>query len=132
MNKIVTSGPRRLVGDRWHDDSGPLPDSPLEWDPPMTDDEIRAAALADPDAQPIPADRLARMRHRMLARFARDKARMSQEEFASVFKVPIDELRAWEAGQAVPPAMQAYLTVIAADPGSVVVALTKAHLEAAE
>ena len=41
MSKIATSGKRVLVGDSWHDDNGPIPVTPDEWDPPMTEEEIR-------------------------------------------------------------------------------------------
>ena len=40
MSKLVTTGKRYLKDGRWHDDNGPLPDEPREWEPPMTDEEI--------------------------------------------------------------------------------------------
>ena len=41
-----------------------LPPSRTDWDKvmAMTDEEIRARALADPDAQPMTAEELARMK----------------------------------------------------------------------
>lgn len=102
MRKIVTTAPRRLVDDRWHDDTGPLPGSPADWDPPMTDDEVTAAASSDPDAQPLSAERLARMLRRPLARFARHRARMTTADFAARFRLNPDDLAMWEAGKADP------------------------------
>jgi putative transcriptional regulator len=120
MSKIVTSGPRRLVDDAWHDDTGPLPGSPADWDPPMTEDEVMIAALSDPDAQPLSSEQLANMRRRPLARFARQKARMTAQDFAARFRLDPVELDAWETGQSEPPsAIVAYLTIIAADPNGV-------------
>src|SRR6266853_2548111 len=40
MSKLVTTGKRYLEDGRWHDDDGPLPDEPRDWEPPMTDEEI--------------------------------------------------------------------------------------------
>ena len=34
MNTYATTGKRVLKGDIWHDDNGPIPDTPLEWSPP--------------------------------------------------------------------------------------------------
>ncbi len=52
MNKIATAGKRFLKDDRGHDDNGPIPGTPADWDPPMTDEEVTLAALSDLDAQP--------------------------------------------------------------------------------
>ena len=38
---------------------------------PMTDDEVMAAALSDPDAQPLTAAQLARMKHTPRAKIIR-------------------------------------------------------------
>jgi putative transcriptional regulator len=46
----------------------PFPDRPIR---PMTDDEILAAALADPDAQPRTREQLVRMRRRQAPKQAR-------------------------------------------------------------
>jgi hypothetical protein len=57
MNKLVTTGKRYLKDGRWYDDNGPLPDEPLGWEPPMTDEEITVAAKSDPDVPPPPRAR---------------------------------------------------------------------------
>ena len=43
--------------------------------------------------------------------------RLTQEEFSKRFRIPLDALRNWEDGKAVPDAVaRAYLTAIARDP----------------
>ena len=32
MSKLVTTGKRYLKDGRWHDDSGPMPDEPRDWE----------------------------------------------------------------------------------------------------
>ena len=82
----------------------------------MTDAEVTAAALADPDAQPIPPERLARM-GRSFAKVVRHKLRMSREEFAAAYGIPPDILRAWERLEAEPSAVElAYLHAIEREP----------------
>ena len=113
MSKLNTSGNRVLKGDIWHDDNGPLPDSPAEWDPPMTDDEINEAARSDPDNPPLTADQLARMRRISPAKFIRRKLGLSDEQFAKRFRIPLALLRDWERHRAEPDeAALAYLQVI--------------------
>lgn len=131
MNKIVTKGPRRLAGDRWHDDNGPIADHPLEWDPPMTDDEITAAAMSDPDAQPSTDEQLSRMRRAGLAGVIRRRLRLSHDEFEARYHILAETLVAWERGQAAPDAaMLAYLILIDADPDGVAATLTKQRMPA--
>jgi len=92
----------------------PMPDpGPI---PPMTEAEIHAAALADPDAQPLTEENLARMRPVPRAKTLRRALGLTQEEFAARFQIPLGTLRDWEQGRAEPdqPA-RAYLKVIAID-----------------
>jgi putative transcriptional regulator len=92
---------------------------------PMTDDEIIAAALSDPDAQPLmPAD-FARMRRIPRAKIIRRALGLTQQEFAARFCIPLGTLRDWEQGAAEPDSCaRAYLTVIAHNPKAVEAALT--------
>ena len=84
----------------------------------QTDAEIRAAALADPDAQPATPEQLARG-GRPLAKVVRHDLRMSQEEFAAAYGVPLDVLQAWERRTAEPTATEAvYLRLIERNPES--------------
>jgi DNA-binding transcriptional regulator YiaG len=86
----------------------------------LTDEEVRAAALADPDAQPLTEERLARMKRVPQARTLRRALSLTQEEFAARYHIPIGTLRDWEQGRSEPdqPA-RAYLNVIAHDPDGV-------------
>ena len=95
----------------------PFPDAPMR---PMTDEEVHAAALEDPDAQPLTEERLARMKPVPRARTLRRALGLTQEEFAGRYHIPIGTLRDWEQGRAEPdqPA-RAYLRVIAHDPEGV-------------
>jgi putative transcriptional regulator len=83
----------------------------------MTDEEVTAAALADPDARPATAEHLRQARRVPRAKTLRRALHLTQEEFASRYRIPIGTLRDWEQGRCEPdqPA-RAYLTVIARDP----------------
>jgi putative transcriptional regulator len=87
---------------------------------PMTEKEVLAAAMSDPDAQPFTADQLARMKHTPRAKLIRRAFGLTQEEFAAQFQIPLGTLRDWEQGVAEPDqAARAYLRVIASDPDAV-------------
>ncbi|MFZ1105471.1 MAG: transcriptional regulator [Hyphomicrobiaceae bacterium] len=119
---------RRLrKGDRWYavDADGRerlLPERKPDWSrlDAMTDAEVMAAALSDPDAQPLTDAQLKRMRRIPLAKHLRWKLGLSQAEFAKRFHIPLGTLRDWEQHRTEPDqAAQAYLKVIAADAGFV-------------
>ena len=83
----------------------------------MTEEEKRAAALSDPDAQPIIKEKWDRMKRVPRAKTLRRALGLSQEEFAARFHIPIGTLRDWEQGRAEPDqAARAYLEVIASAP----------------
>ncbi len=86
----------------------------------MTDEEVTAAALADPDAQPLTEAQLARMKRVPMAKTLRRALGLTQEEFSARYRIPVGTLRDWEQGRSEPdqPA-RAYLTVIANDPEGV-------------
>ena len=68
----------------------------------MTEAEVMAAALADPDAKPLtPAD-FKRMKRIPRAKIIRRALRLTQEEFAARFRIPLGTLRDWEQGAAEP------------------------------
>ena len=93
----------------------------------MTDEEIVAAALSDPDAQPLTPERLARMKPTSRTRLIRRALGLSQEEFAARFAIPLGTLRDWEQGRKEPDASaRAYLRVIARNPAAVAEALLPA------
>jgi putative transcriptional regulator len=96
----------------------------LEPLPPMTEDEVLAAALADPDAQPVTPEDFARMRRVSRAKIIRRALGLTQEEFAHRFQIPLGTLRDWEQGAAEPDTCaRSYLRVIARNPDAVVEAL---------
>ena len=97
---------------------------------PMTEEEVHAAALCDPDAQPLTEERLARMRRVPRTKTLRRALGLTQEEFAARYQIPLGTLCDWEQGRAEPdqPA-RAYLRAIAGDPEAVRRALRSATFE---
>ena len=113
MSKTSTTGKRYLRNDVWHDDSGQIPGSPADWDPPMTDAERHEAALSDPDCPPLTEEQLSGFRRVSRAKFIRRKLGLSQEEFSKRFRIPLATLRDWEHHRSEPDeAARAYLQVI--------------------
>lgn len=93
----------------------------------MTDEQRHAAAMADPDAQPITEDDLAQGRVRIVPPvfLIRRRLKLSQEEFAAQFCIPVGTVRDWEQRRKEPDAAaKAYLRVIALEPKVVRKALT--------
>ena len=124
MKKIVTTGKRFLKDDIWHDANGPLAGHPGIWDPPMTEDEVMIAALSDPDNLPSTPEQLSRMRRMSIAKRVRWQLKLSQEQFAERFGIPIGTLRDWEQHRSKPDAAaESYLKVIAKNPKAVMKAL---------
>jgi putative transcriptional regulator len=70
----------------------------------MSAEERHAAALSDPDAQPITPETETRMRRTPQVRVIRRALRLSQEEFAARFHIPLGTLRDWEQGRKEPEA----------------------------
>jgi putative transcriptional regulator len=86
----------------------------------MTDEERHAAAMADPDARPMTDEEWARARRVPQVSIIRRAFRLSQEDFAAQFHIPIGTLRDWEQGRKEPDAAaKAYLRVIASEPETV-------------
>ena len=75
---------------------------------------------ADPDNRPLSAADLKRMKRTPQAKIIRRALKLTQEEFAEQFQIPLGTLRDWEQGRNGPDkAATAYLRVIAADPEAV-------------
>jgi len=90
----------------------------------MSEEERHQAALSDPDAPPATAAQLARARRVPTVRALRQKLKLTQEEFAARFHLPLGTVRDWEQGCHRPDkAAQVLLTVIAKDPEAVARAL---------
>jgi putative transcriptional regulator len=131
MSKGRTIGARRL-------EDGTLvevvPDGSVRPFPPdetdwvalrrMTEDEINAAALTDPDNPPRTPEREKHLKRVPQVKVMRRALGLTQEEFAARFQIPLGTLRDWEQGKAQPDqAARAYLRVIARNPKAVVEAL---------
>jgi putative transcriptional regulator len=110
-----------------HEPGDPSIEDHTDWERvnAMTDEEVLAAALSDPDAQPIPAgteEELERigLKRVVNSRRLRDRLGLTQEAFAARYRIPIGTLRDWEQGRKLPDATaRAYLTVIDRDPAVV-------------
>lgn len=93
----------------------------------MSEEEKQAAALSDPDALPLSDEDMARMKRTPQAKIIRRALKLTQDEFAAQFHIPIGTLRDWEQDRNAPDsAAQAYLRVIAKDPDAVRRALSAA------
>jgi putative transcriptional regulator len=95
----------------------------------MTDEQVTAAAMDDPDARPMTPEQRRRAQRMPRTKILRRALAMTQEEFATRYHIPLGTLRDWEQGRCEPdqPA-RAYLTVIARDPEGVKRALLQKHL----
>src|SRR5438132_13127926 len=90
----------------------------------MSEEARHQAALSDPDSPPATEARLARARRIPTVRALRQKLKLTQEEFAARFHLPLGTVRDWEQGAHRPDkAAQVLLTVIAREPDAVVRAL---------
>ena len=90
----------------------------------MTEAERHAAAISDPDARPLTTEG---MRRTPQVRVIRRALKLSQEQFASRFHIPLGTLRDWEQGRKSPDAAtRAYLVVIGRNPSAVTEALEPA------
>lgn len=79
-----------------------------------------AAALSDPDAQPLTPEDFKRMKRTPRVKIIRRAFGLTQHQFADQFHIPIGTLRDWEQGAAEPDqAARAYLWVIAREPDAV-------------
>ena len=96
----------------------PLPDQ-TDWArlDAMTEEEIDAAAMADPDARPMTPEQMAKARRVPRVKTLRRALGLTQDEFAARYHIPLGTLRDWEQGRTEPdqPA-RAYLRVIASNP----------------
>jgi putative transcriptional regulator len=92
----------------------------------LTEEEVEAAALADPDNRPWPEGRpmrrMARIKH------VRLKLGLTPTAFAERYAIPRDTIMAWERHKADEDAVAlAYLNAILADPEGVAAAVAKSR-----
>jgi len=91
----------------------------------LTEEQVHAAALNDPDALPIPRGSEEDRARQGLARVVnvkklRESLGLTQEAFAATYRIPVGTLRDWEQRRKLPDApARAYLTIIARDPSAV-------------
>ncbi len=91
---------------------------------PMTEAEVMAAALSDPDAQPMTPEDFKRAKRTPRSKIIRRALRLTQEQFAATYRIPLGTLRDWEQGAAEPDSCaRTYLDVIARLPEQVANAL---------
>ena len=110
-----------------HNPGDPPIATATDWDAvvALTEEEIHAAALSDPDAQPLPLgtdEEIAKLGliHVPNVKKLRERLGLTQEVFAAVYRIPIGTLRDWEQRRKLPDApARAYLTVIARNPKAV-------------
>jgi putative transcriptional regulator len=94
----------------------------------MSDQEVTAAALADPDAHPMTPEQLRASRRVPRAKTLRRALALTQDEFAARYHISAGTLRDWEQGRCEPDqTSRAYLAVIAHDPEGVKRALADKH-----
>lgn len=86
----------------------------------MNERQVLAAARADPDARPLSPTDLKRMKRTPQVKVIRRALGLSQEEFATRYRIPVGTVRDWEQGRVRPDAAaRAYLHVIAREPDRV-------------
>ena len=112
-----------------HEPGDPFPETDSDWKAvdARTEEELYAAALADPDAQPLELLIARGWRKAVNVKKLRERLGLTQEEFAATYRIPVGTLRDWEQRRKNPDATaRAYLTVIDKDPKAVAALLNAA------
>jgi putative transcriptional regulator len=117
-----------------HEPGEPYRDTGTDWEAvsAMNNDQVHVAAIADPDAQPLPLgtdEELAKLGlHRLVnVKKLRERLGLTQEAFAATYRIPVGTLRDWEQHRKSPDApARAYLTIIARNPKAVAELLRQA------
>jgi putative transcriptional regulator len=69
---------------------------------PMTEAEIEAPVVADPDARPMTTEELREARRVPRVKTLRRALGLTQQEFAARYQIPLGTLRDWEQGRTEP------------------------------
>ena len=94
----------------------------------LSDADINAAALSDPDNPPMTDEELARVRTVRIVRSVRARTGLSQARFAEAYRINVARLRDLEQGRTrADSALLAYLAVIDREPAAVRRALAEAE-----
>lgn len=104
----------------------PFPEDRMDWArlDAMSEEEIEANALSDPDNPPLTDEELAEMWSPYEAKQMRTRLNMTQEEFSENFQIPLGTLRDWERGVSIPDkSARTLLRVISREPEAVLRAL---------
>jgi putative transcriptional regulator len=112
-----------------------LPEDSTDWNAidKLSDKEINAAALSDPDAQPLSVAKLKKFKRvhppeEINVKNIRVKLHLSQTAFAAYFGISKRTLQEWEQGRRSPEgAARVLLTVINYEPEAVQRALAHQH-----
>ena len=102
--------------------------SKIDWSAldAMTPEQRHAAAMADPDGRPMTDAEWNACPVLPRVTMVRRRLKLSQEEFAAQFHIPLGTLRDWEQGRKEPDAAaKAYMRVIAREPEMVRKALER-------
>ena len=76
-----------------------------------------AGNVHDPENPPLTPEQCAQMRPVAVTKLVREKLRMSRDEFAAAYGIPLDTLAAWERRTAEPSEAElAFLRVIEREP----------------
>jgi putative transcriptional regulator len=90
----------------------------------MTDEQIHAAAMADPDARPMTDEEWARARKVPRIKTIRRALKLTLAAFADRYRIPLASLQDWENGVSEPdPVANTYLRAIAGNPTAIFEAL---------
>lgn len=102
--------------------TAPYPKGKSDWArlDAMTEEEIEANALSDPDNPPISDEELKLFKRVPFAQHVRFLSGFTQKDFSARFGIPLGTLRDWEQGVSEPDAAgMALLTVIHYHPDEV-------------
>jgi putative transcriptional regulator len=92
----------------------------------MTDEEITAAAFADPDNPPLTDEQLAQFERVPNVKTIRERLCLTQKQFADMFGLSLSVVRDWEQNRFIPDqAARTLLKVIDRNPEAVKQALLK-------
>ena len=112
--RLPSGGARRKILPRHHGAE----------DAAMTDEQIHAAAMVDPDVRPMTDEEFARAKKVPRIETIRRALKLTLEEFADRYRIPLTVAQDWERGITEPDAVStAYLRAIAGNSTAVLDAL---------